>query len=432
MTVDVIDGPRCVESVNWWQVELQDGRRAWVAEGSDEEYFLRPSERQDNDTGLDAGVYFLEAQSPGLERYAWQNKHFLNVATAVLTVKQATDRLTIWAVDLKSGAPIVGEEVAVYGAGGSLAGRGTSDGDGIAIVDIPYTRDLYSPFVAVLDAPGQFGIGYSNWSNGTEPWNFGYRFTWSPRAYQTYLHTDRPVYRSGQPVYFRGIVRSKDDVVYMPAPLESVPVFIRDAQGEIVFQRDLMLSEFGTFNGKFEIAPDASLGAYTLEVSLPREDEFMHDGSAITFLVAEYRLPEYQVTLSTEQPEIVTGDSASFNLEGRYFFGGPVSNAAAIYAVYSAPYDFNYTGEGRYDFADHDVYETGADGYEFGRVIDEGSTVTAEDGKAGFALVGELSAEPRSQLWRVEAAIRDEAGQAIYDSANLVVHQALLYVGARG
>ena len=128
-----------------------------------------------------------------------------------------------------------------------------------------------------------------DWSNGTEPWQFGYDFSWSPRAYQTYLYTDRPVYRSGQPVYFRGIVRSKDDVVYMPAPQETAPVTIRDAQGEIVYQRDLAVSEFGTFNDSFEIAQDASLGVYILSLSLPTEDEFVQEGGGITFLVAEYR-----------------------------------------------------------------------------------------------------------------------------------------------
>ena len=226
-------------------------------------------------------------------------------------------------------------------------------------------------------------------------------------------------------------MRSKDDVVYMPAPHETAPVTIRDAQGEIVFQRELPLSDFGSFSGSFDIAAEASLGAYILEVSLPQEEEFIQEGGAIDFLVAEYRLPEYQVTLSTERPEIVQGGSAEFTLEGRYFFGGPVSNAAANYFVYSSPFSFNYTGDGSYDFADHNVYEAGGGGSDYGRVISEGGLSTDEGGIGSFTLVGDMPGEPRSQQWRVEASIRDEAGQTIYDRANLIVHQASLYVGAR-
>ena len=72
---------------------------------------------------LRPGIYFLEATAPGFERDAWQNRHFLNVATAVLTVKQATDRLTVWAVNVGSGAPIAGEPIEVYGPGGMTSGQ---------------------------------------------------------------------------------------------------------------------------------------------------------------------------------------------------------------------------------------------------------------------------------------------------------------------
>ena len=423
----VVGGPRCIDELRWWQVALQDGRTAWVAEGDSEEYFL---ERRDAE-GLEPGVYFLEATAPGLEHNYSQNRHFLNVSTAVLTVKQATDRLTVWAVDVDSGAPIASEGISIYGPGGVLLGSGTSDGRGIVQVDIPYTRDLYTPFVAVLDSTAHFGIGFTDWTNGTGPWNYGYNFSWSPRAYQAYLYTDRPVYRTGQPLYFRGIVRSKDDVVYMPAPVESVTATIRDARGEIVYERELALNDFGSFSGSFDIAAEASLGAYSLSLELPSEEEYLREGSSISFLVAEYRLPEYQVTLSAEQPEIAQGAMATFALEGNYFFGGPVSDAEANYTVFSSPYDFNYKGDEPYDFADYDIYDSVQDRFGVDSVISEGSLTTDATGKARFDLVGDLQGEKRSQQWRVEASIRDEADQTIYGSSILTVHQGLFYVGLR-
>ena len=401
-----------------------------VAPENDKRYELLEL-RAGGDQGLEPGVYFLEATAPGLERYYWRNRHFLNVSTAVLTVKQATDRLTVWAVDVDSGAPIVGERIEAYGPGGRSLGIGITDERGIVQIDIPATRDLFSPFVAVLDTLDHFGVGFTDWSNGAEAWNFGYGFSWSPRAFHTYLYTDRPVYRTGQPLYFRGVVRSKDDVVYLPAPFDAVPVTIRDARGEVVYEKELALSEFGSFNGRFDIAPDASLGAYSLTVELPSAIEYVQEGGSISFLVAEYRLPEYQVTLSTEQPEIVQGDTAAFSLQGRYFFGGAVSAAEGDFAVFAAPYTFEYRGDGHYDFTDHDIYRAEHERYAVDRVISEGSLKTDDEGKASLEWVGDLQGESQSQLWRVEASIRDEAGGAIYDRASLVVHQGLIYLGAR-
>ena len=406
-----------------WQIESDASENVSRYETLD----LRDGQGRD----LSPGVYFLEATAPGLERYYWRNRHFLNVATAVLTVKQALDRLTVWAVDVDSGAPIVGESIGVFGPGGQFHGSGITDDRGIAQVDIPVTPDLFSPFVAVLDGAEHLGIGYTGWSNGTEPWIFGYGFSWSPRAYHSYLYTDRPVYRTGQPVYFRGVARSKDDVVYMPAPFDTVPVTIRDARGEIVYERELALSDFGSFAGKFDIASDASLGAYSLSVDLPVGHDYGQEGGSISFLVAEYRTPEYQVTLSTEQPEIVQGDSVAIEVEGKYFFGGPVSAAAGDYAVYSTAYAFEYQGPGHYDFADYDLYRAEHEQYAVDRVISEGRLTTDADGKARLEWVGDLQGESQSRRWRVEASIRDEAGQAIYGRSSVVVHQGLLYLGAR-
>lgn len=415
--------PTAGDLLNRWRVELVPPENVTQYETLE----LRDGQGRE----LKKGVYFLEATAPGFERYYQQNRHFLNVASAVLTVKQATDRLTVWAVDVDSGAPIAGESISVYGVGGRFHGNGITDEGGIARIDIPLTRDLFAPFVAVLDTSEHFGIGYTDWSNGAEPWIFGYGFAWSPPAYQTYLYTDRPVYRTGQPVYFRGIVRSKDDVVYMPPPRDTAPVTIRDARGEIVYERDLALSDFGSFAGQFDLAPDASLGAYSLTVVLPAEQEFLTEGGSVSFLVAEYRLPEYQVTLSTDQPQIVQGSTATFELEGKYFLGGPVSGAEGEFAVVAAPFIFEYRGEGRYDFADQDIYRPEHERYGADRIISEGTLTTDADGKAAFKLVGDLQGESRSQLWRVEASIRDEAGGAIYGSESFVVHQGLVYVGAR-
>ena len=70
--------------------------------------------------------------------------------------------------------------------------------------------------------------------------------------------------------------------------------------------------------------------------------------------MAEYRLPEFQVSLSADPDQIAPGDTSEIVLEGQYFFGGAVSRANADYSVLAAPYAFQYTGEGDYDFGERD------------------------------------------------------------------------------
>jgi hypothetical protein len=42
--VTVISGPSCNRALNWWRVELADGTRGWVAEGTWEAYWLIPAD----------------------------------------------------------------------------------------------------------------------------------------------------------------------------------------------------------------------------------------------------------------------------------------------------------------------------------------------------------------------------------------------------
>lgn len=389
------------------------------------------TQAEEAESGLAPGIYFLDLASPDIEGFTGQAGHFLNVANVALTIKQASDRLTIWAVEADSGAPVSGERISVYGAVANVLASGETDDQGIAQLDIPYAPTLDRPLVAVLANAELFGVGYSDWSHGTEPWQFGYAFGYYQRAFHSYVYTDRPVYRTGQPVYFRGIVRSKDDVVYLPPPLESVPVTIRDAHGEIVYQQELELSEFGSFHDIFELTQEAALGAYHLSLDLPAQYEYFSESGGIDFLVAEYRLPEYQVTLSTETPEIAQDAAAAVALEGKYFFGGPVSDALAEYSVLSTPFEFDYTGGGSYDFGDRELYGNAREHLEFQDIVTRGTMTTDAAGAAGFELAGELGEGQGSRRWRIEAGIRDEAGQTIYGSSNMLVHQGLFYLGAR-
>ena len=386
------------------------------------------------DEPLAPGAYLLKAFAPELNEWSRLDSHYLNVSNAVLTLKHTADRLTVWAVDVDSGAPIAGERISVYNQLGDYHGGALTDERGIANLHIWYTPEIWSMgLLAVLDTDEHFGIGYSKWSDGMERGDSYIRASYYPDAVEVYLYTDRPVYRPGQPVYFRGIARSKDDVVYMPAPYERVEARLRSREtGKVVERRVLEMGDFGTFSGKFDIAPDASLGRYYVSIAFPNSrGEYRRDDDYVRFLVAEYRLPEYQVTLSTDEPEILHGDKATFRLEGQYYFGGPVSAAAAEYTAYPAPYEFDYAGDGRYRFTEGRAYWDGYGRQSEKRVVAEGSLQTDADGVAKFDLVGDLGDEPGSQRWLVEASIRDEAGQTITADSDLVVHQALLYIGAQ-
>ncbi len=442
----IVSGPVCDDTgIIWWEIQLRDENTAWVAEGVGDEYFIDLHIPQmqtpvtipkdfTNGESLRPGIYYLTITSPETISLDYRpDQHFMVVATANLTIKSTTDSMVVWATDVQTGQPIPNAPITIYGTNLSIQAEGVTDANGIVQFELPPVEDLYIPRMAVLDTDEHFGMGSSGWSDGIDPWQFNQPYSFYPLQYRVYLYTDRPVYRPDQPVYFRGIVRQKDDVAYTPPPFVTVPVEIFDDRGEIIYFDEVPLTEYGTFNGSFDLAADASLGFYRMRVDLPTESRFQYEGGSVSFNVAEFRSPEFQVELIPLEPEVVQGDTIEVKLNSRYFFGGAVSDATVEYNVVANPFMFNYTGPGgRYNFTDFD-YDSGPSsfyGSSSGRIAN-GEVTTDSQGNATIAFNADLEDAIQSQRFTVEATVRDESNQVVAGRTSVVVHQGLVYVGVR-
>ena len=439
--LSIVGGPICANEMLWWEVELRDGERAWVAEGIEGEYFigLRDAAAQTPVTVTDAdggalppGIYFLRATTPETDDFGYvPGMHFLIVGTANLTLKASVDSMLVWATDVNTGQPIPNAPITIYDAGSVEIASGTTDANGLASFDLPRLDNLYETRAAVLQTDEHFGVATTNWSSGVEGYDFGLNTQYFPEQYRLYLYTDRPVYRPEQPVYFRGVVRLRDDVTYTPPGITEIPVVITNDEGAIVYQQTLPVTPFGTFSGTFDIAADAKLGYYRLTAQLPDQDEVNYwSAGSISFGVAEYRLPEFQVTVTPQQAEIVSGEQLLATIDSRYFFGGAVSDAEVQWRIMSSSYYFDYPGG--YSFID---FDRDAGAREFyapdGGLITEGMGTTDARGLFTVDYTPMLDEESNSQTFTLEATITDESGQAVSGRAQIIVHKGLAYVGVR-
>ncbi|QPC81915.1 Ig-like domain-containing protein [Phototrophicus methaneseepsis] len=440
-TMPIVGGPMCTgNNLLWWQVELSSGDLAWVAEGFEDEYYIETTEEAqvtaiqvsaDEEGRLDPGIYWLTAQTPEFDEQGWApRRHIMVVSTAVLMMKASPDTVTVWATDVQTGLPLADVPIEVIFLDG-VVGTGTTDADGIMTMDTPRELDLYSPRLAVLNTDDQFGLAFGDWDNGISPWMFNVSSDFYPSRYRLYAYTDRPVYRPGQPVYFRGVVRDKDDVTYTRPEFETVPVQITDNNGEVVYKEDLTLSPYGTFHGELELADGASLGSYYLSVELPSERDYGGEGGGVGFSVAEYRLPEFTVDVTAAEGEIVQGDTAEITIDSTYFFGGSVRNADVHYTIISSGYYFDYEGQGRYDFVAYDADGGPSEYYgSSGGFIGDGDAVTDDQGMVTIEVPAELEDATQSQVFTIEAAVTDESNQVVAGRTEVIVHKGLVYVGA--
>ncbi len=383
---------------------------------------------------LEPGFYFLTIDSPDVTKYsAYVDSRLLIVAEANLTFKSTLTEGLVWLTDLDSGAPIQNVSVMFYDHDFNEIGSGATNSNGLLMLDLPAPEEVYESRYVMTNEGQPFAFSYSDWGSGVSPYEFG---IWSdyyslPDQPIAYVYTDRPLYRPGQTVEFKGILRGNDDLSYRLLPWEAVTVEI-SSFNEVVFTQKLSLSDYGSFNGSLILDDNAALGYYSIIVKPPDGEDGI---GGVGFSVGEYRKPEFQVSSIARKSDIVIGDNFTIDITADYYSGGNVGEAHVDWGLMATDFYFSPGGVyGNYSFVDYDrdsgLYFDEAQFYQ-SKVIAEGEAKTDQDGRLELSLVADLVDSDRSQVLTFEATVSDLAGSSVSDRTEIVAHQAAYYVGVR-
>lgn len=389
---------------------------------SETEEVLLPLARQNNQ--LLPGLYYVSVSSPDLEAAA-KSVYFVASSQVNLTFKVGATDALVWAVDLPSQSPMANTPITIYDDAGNTLASGTTDEDGIWKGPLSATQgQLY----AMLGTPGDenFSLAVSSWNVGVGAWDFGYGYNVKPPHTVIYMYSDRPMYRPGQTVYFRGVVRQAFNGRYELPPVNDVPITLHDANGNQLLTINAQLSPYGTFSGEYKLPDSAVPGYYTFDN--PTLEFYFN------FQVAEYRKPEINLSADFSQEEIQFGEDASAEISARYFFDAPVNNADVRWALYTKPAYFslpNYE-TGVLDMSWLDVFHSSQPDSSdyFGQLIEDGTGQTTRDGTLSI----ELPAIPESdsgQIVTLEVTATDASGLPVSARAQMRIHPADFYIGLR-
>ncbi len=383
---------------------------------------------------LPPGFYFLGLNASGVNpQGTFVDTRLLVVASANLTFKTDSSEALVWATDLESGSPLNGVDLTIYDNKFNPIGSGTSDANGLLQLDLPAPEDPYSVRYVVAGSPGSqgaFGFASSDLGSGVSLWDYGIGSSYYAPAQQPtgYVYTERPIYRPGQPVYFKGIVRLDDDLDYRLPDQSQVVVQITSYE-ETVYNQTLNLSEYGTFDGVFTLDNNAALGSYTIMVKFPgQQDPFAY----LDFSVAEYRRPEFQVTVSSSKTDVLAGENFDVSVAADFYSGGGVSEATVDWTLTAQPYTFQPGGAlSRYSFSDPQdewVFYSGPQP-PTQEAIASGQSQTDANGKLVLTLPADLSEASTSRQLTFEASVTDLAGNVVSGRTSVTAHLSSIYPG---
>lgn len=384
---------------------------------------------QDRST-LAPGLYVMRLETSQSDELSQANvsagPYLIVSSNLQVTFKISPSDALIWAVDLRNNSPAAHKPVTIYDFDGSVLASGQTDVDGIFTSDYSPREDGYRPAFAVIGQTGEddFGMGLSYWSTGIEPWDFDIPSSSDPPGLRVYFYTDRPIYRPGQTVYFRAVVRKANNGRYSPPDIASLPVTITGNEGQVIVDLDLPLTSYGAVHGEFDLSASAQPGFYQISTSQDRQ-------ATLGFQVANYRKPEINLQASFSDEEVQAGSEATVKVNARYFFDAPVSEAAVHWVLYSKSSYFHLSGYrvGLEDTGWLESYLYPEFSGSLGKPVAEGDAQTGIDGTLSLDFPTELG--DSRQLLTLEATITDESGLPVSARASATVNPDEFFIGLR-
>ena len=251
------------------------------------------------------GAFLVEATDHKQVAYA-----VVLISDVSIVTKQSNDDLLVWAVHPGTGEPAVAVDVEVL-VGGKTHSKKRTDNAGLVRFAL---KDVNQP-VIYAQRQKSFTLLDPQFYPAILP---------EPR---TYLFTERPIYRPGQEVFWKGFAREMDGERYiLPRSTESEaqrPVLVEAIapDGKSWHRSEVQMSNRGSFDGKFTLPSEPTMGTWQLVVEV---DGKRHAGQ---FKVMSYVKPEVKIDVRLHDKIVRMGDGIAGEVEGSYFFGAPYPNA---------------------------------------------------------------------------------------------------------
>lgn len=134
-----------------------------------------------------------------------------------------------------------------------------------------------------------------------------------------YAYSDRPIYRAGDTVHFKAILRRFQPDGYRVSPVKSLKIRIVDQDGNVFKEITAAPDKNSHVSGSFDLVKDMRTGRYDFVLIDSEESlSIYNDGH---FFVEQYVKPTFRVSASEADRDVLPKQSVSADLEATYYFG---------------------------------------------------------------------------------------------------------------
>ena len=393
----------------------------------------------------------------------------VQVTNLGVTVKHSPHNTLVFVTRLNDAAPVAGAKVSVVNRDNSVMWSGTTGADGVATgpgvaikereyrgEEGEYDEWQRPDFLVLAEKDGDIAYVANNWDEGIESWQFGLPFNRDeaePMLRGT-VFSDRGVYRLGEEVHFKAILRQNTATgIRLLRKGTPVVIALRDSQDRLVEEKTVELNDWSTAEWTMTVPTDGALGNYSVRAILesdrpkartseslspgeqpsPRLDDAVPWQRTVmgSFLVAAYRRPDFRVDVSFKGTNNLAGEPLNGVISARYLFGAAMV-ARPVKWTLSRTSTWGVTPAIGEAFPSDQWAFVGWSGRPDlrGGEVNSAEAATAKTGDLALTLTPQVDAGVPF-VYSLEGDVEDVSRQHIANRASVVVHPAPWYIGLK-
>ncbi len=170
----------------------------------------------------------------------------------------------------------------------------------------------------------------------------------SSDKHYAYVYTDRPIYRPGDEVFIKWLLRDFTFEWFKKSSYSSGTLTLIDEQWNTYRSIDITIDKNSNFSGSFIIPKDTLLWNFRFEFRPKTWNDFVYTNGF--FSIEEYRKPSFKVDIESGKNDISLWEKTQFTITPKYYFGWKLLNTSGKYSILSQNYFFDGKEYADYQF----------------------------------------------------------------------------------
>ncbi len=403
------------------------------------------------------GALFLDVTGtpqPGAKEGRRSAQAMIQLTDIGLAWKLTAAEAFVYAFSCDTGAPLPGVKVELFGEDANVLGVSITGVSGL--VTVPRS-DAVRHIQATLGKDAYL-TAFDSTLSTVGLWHFPIRYSWNKSTApvrKAFLFTDRSLYRPGETVRLKGIVRTLEGNTVAFAQNSPARIVIVDPSDKEIHNMPVEISVSGSFDLTYKLPPSTT-GTHMIRLEYPEElakaeaAEAKEDWESQESLaesarfemelrVEDFRRNAFEIKqeITTPAPGVtsITADLAASYYQGQPVAAGKVTHFSRVRAENPYPERFRNFLFGNHRTDDWTYwyhyfgYRSDEDNYGGSSSQVQGEATLSADGKAALSVAIPQAEFPTTREVTISSEVTDANNQTLTSTTSATVHPSSVYIG---